>query len=47
MKKPIEEGTWSYEMVVGLVYFISTVRDSIKNIMSQADETIKPRLQNF
>ena len=47
MKKPIEEGAWSYGMVAGLVNDIPTVQDLINNIMSQADEIIKSRLQNF
>jgi len=34
-------------MVAGLVNDIPTVEDLINNIMSQADEIIKSRLQNF
>ena len=47
MKKPIKEGAWSCGMVGGLVNDIPTVQDLINNIMSQADEIIKSRLQNF
>ncbi len=43
----MEAGAWSCGMVAGLVNDIPTVQDLINNIMSQADEIIKSRLQNF
>ena len=43
----MEAGAWSCGMVAGLVNDIPTVQDLINNIMSQADEVIKSRLQNF
>ena len=43
----MEAGAWSCGMVAGLVNDIPTVEDLINNIMSQADEIIKSRLQNF
>jgi nitronate monooxygenase len=43
----MEAGAWSCGMVAGLVNDIPTVQDLINNIMSQADEIIKLRLQNF
>ena len=42
-----EAGAWSCGMVAGLVNDIPTVQDLIHGIMSQADEIIKSRLQNF
>ena len=43
----MEAGAWSCGMVAGLVNDIPTVQDLINNIMSQADEIIKSKLQNF
>ena len=43
----MEAGAWSCGMVAGLVNDIPTVQDLIHGIMSQADEIIKSRLQNF
>ena len=43
----MEAGAWSCGMVAGLVNDIPTVKDLIDNIMYQADEIIKSRLQNF
>ena len=47
IEHPTIQGIMHHEGFAELVNDIPTVQDLINNIMSQADEIIKSRLQNF